>query len=89
MHVKRVKISLGVICGMSELKHKINSVMNSNADPDTKSIYQNQLSLFYRYSDVIKNLEFLIGCSSDVLQKELEGYCNFLNSRVSNGGSFS
>jgi len=55
MHVKRIDISL--MRDMSELKHKINSVMDSNAAFDTKKIYLNQLSLFYDHSNIIKNLE--------------------------------
>jgi len=64
---------------MSKLEHKINSVGDSNASPSTKLIYENQLSLFYRYSNVVNNLEDLIKYPSDILQNELEGYCDFLN----------
>ena len=67
---------------MSELNHKLNSIWNTAAPPDTKRVYQNQLDLFYEYSPIIKNLQNLIKCPSEILQKELEGYCDFLNERV-------
>lgn len=51
----------------------------------TNLIYQNPISLFYNYSGVVGDLEDLIKYPSNILDKELEEYCNFLNSRVSGG----
>jgi len=70
---------------MSELDEKLNSIWDTDNPIDTKKIYQNHLDLYYRYSNYVKNLEDLIRCPSDTLQKDLEGYCMFLAQRVKNG----
>ena len=70
---------------MSETTHKVNSIWETSAPADTKRVYQNQLDLFYSYSENIKDLEALIKYPSEKLQKELEGYCDFLNKRVERG----
>jgi len=52
---------------MSELDEKLHNIWDTDNPIDTKKIYQNQIGLYYRYSNQIKNLEDLIRCPSDTL----------------------
>ena len=67
---------------MSKLEEKLNDIWDTAAPSGTKRVYQNQLDMFYDYSNILKNLHDLIACPPEILQKELEGYCDHMNKRV-------
>jgi len=67
---------------LTEKKIRVNDIWDTNAPIATKRSYQKQLNWFYNFSKVVHNLEDLAKCPSDVLQEEIELYCDFQNRRV-------